>query len=302
MPLDISLPPRDALPDLLGLLGIPESEVGEIVAAAPSPERDPHVWQRVQRFARRLVDDMGGFEELPELPPMPPEWGARGRYFYLYVFLAVLPHTRAYHRHRGIPDDIAWDTLAGLGGHVIGYRRTHEVGGMDGQDWLTLHFRGGIYRLGRLMFNRGQLDHLAPAVRATGLPYDERSPALGVHIPPGGGLTPEVCDASFQQAREFFATHFPEEDYRLARCGSWLLDNQLADYLPAGSNIVRFQRRFRLAEHWHDGDRDAWGAAFDAPAGTPLSELPRQTRLQRAVLDHLASGRHWRIRFGWLEL
>lgn len=173
---------------------------------------------------------------------------------------------------------------------------------MDGQDWLTLHFRGGIYRLGRLMFNRGHLGHLATAVRAAGLPFHERSPALGVHIPPGGGLTPEACDASFQQARDFFARHFPEEDYRLARCGSWLLDDQLAEYLPPDSNIIAFQRRFRLAEQSHDGDRDALGAAFDAPADTPLSELPRETRLQRAVLDHLAAGRHWRIRFGWLRL
>ncbi|MEV4662609.1 hypothetical protein AB0J85_11715 [Micromonospora echinofusca] len=31
---------------------------------------------------------------------------------------------------------------------------------------------------------------------------------------------------------------------------------------------------------------------------TPLDELPRHTVLQRAIVDHLKAGRHWRIRRG----
>ncbi|MEU6779342.1 hypothetical protein ABZ912_09065 [Nonomuraea angiospora] len=31
---------------------------------------------------------------------------------------------------------------------------------------------------------------------------------------------------------------------------------------------------------------------------SPLEQLPRRTVLQRAIVDHLKAGRHWRIRRG----
>ena len=78
-------------------------------------------------------------------------------------------------------------------------------------------------------------------------------------------MTAEACDASFAWAPRFFARHFPEDDYRVATCGSWLLDEQLAEYLPETSNIVQFQRRFRLVPP--DG--------FEPRSALPLDELEK---------------------------
>jgi hypothetical protein len=48
-------------------------------------------------------------------------------------------------------------------------------------------------------------------------------------------------------------------------------------------------------------DQSALDFVFRAPT-TPRDELPRDTRLQRGLLDHLAAGGHVESRYGWLEL
>lgn len=123
-----------------------------------------------------------------------------------------------------------------------------------------------------------------------------------MHVPAYyGPLSPAACDESFEAAARFFACHFPEESYPIAMCQSWLLDDQLAEYLPADSNIIRFQRRFPLAHRPGIPDESILRFVF----GTTTSrwaELPRRTTLERAVLDHLRAGHHWYGRTGWFPL
>ncbi|MEN3536469.1 hypothetical protein AAH991_15245, partial [Microbispora sp. ZYX-F-249] len=121
--------------------------------------------------------------------------------------------------------------------------------------------------------------------------------AIGLHIPETGPLTPEAVEASLDEARTFFPRHFPGERYTSFSCGSWLLDPQLQEYLPEDSNIVRFQRRFELEPYEEpegiDADVEVLRFVFRSLT-TPLDQLPRRTVLQRAVIDHLKAGRHWR--------
>jgi hypothetical protein len=114
-------------------------------------------------------------------------------------------------------------------------------------------------------------------------------------------MSPTACDESFAQASEFFPRHFPGEDYRTAVCYSWLLDEQLAEYLPAESNIIRFQRRFRPAYTPREDDSVIKQFVFGDRAAN-VDECPRRTALERAVVDHIKAGRHWHNGSGWLEL
>ena len=57
-------------------------------------------------------------------------------------------------------------------------------------------------------------------------------------------MTPELCDASFAAAKEFFAKYYPEFVYKCFTCHSWLLDRTLTNVLGDDSNIIRFQNRF----------------------------------------------------------
>jgi hypothetical protein len=163
-------------------------------------------------------------------------------------------------------------------------------------NWLTLHFRGSIYQLGRLQFNRMNVRaaHVADA-------FHEGEPALGVHIPESGPLSPEAVDDSLARAQPFFARHFPETPTRLGLCTSWLLDPQLAEYLSPDSNVMRFQRRFTLVGEGHDGDADILRFVFHRIAPN-IEELPQRTTLERAIVAHLRAGKHWRSPTGWLQL
>ncbi len=297
----VRLPSRDEAVALLARLAVPSADVPELVSAMPSAGDDPALWWLLERCYHRLVQDMGGFGPLRPWASLPASLGAAGRYFYAYVFLAALPDVRRWHQERGIPDDVSWATLADLGQNMAIYRRMHGDGGVGAHNWLTLHFRGAIYWLGRLQFNRSRIRFDAATLERLGVGFHHGDPAIGVHIPETGPMSPDACDASFRWARDFFGRYFPEDRVRIATCGSWLLDEQLAEYLPADSNIIRFQRRFHLAPGGFPADQEIVRFVFRRTAAE-LDELPQRTTLERAIVQHLRAGRHWEGRSGWLEL
>lgn len=278
---------------LLARLNVDGQDAAEAVTALPRIRARTELWWLLERCRARLVNDMGGTLFPTPWPQLPRELGAAGRYFYLAVLLATLEETRRFHAAHGIPDEISWASLADLGEKVRLHRRLHGVGGLDLQDWLTLHFRGALYTLGRLQFN----------MTAVPAHFTEPAPgtsALGLHVPETGPMTEEACERSLHAAPDFFDRHFGIR-HRVALCTSWLLDTQLAEYLPEQSNIVRFQRRFHLTPGTLPGDSDVLRFVFGRPDGEP-GTLPRETALQRAVVAHLRAGRHWLVRTGWVEL
>lgn len=289
------LPDRSYLPAIFERLDIAPEDQREIRDAWPSRDSDPDTWASLERAYHVLVDDMGGVASL-ELPGPPVESTPLGRYFFVYVYLAALADVRRFHKQRGIPDEVSWATLSDIGRNLRRDRLLLGDGGLRTSGWLTLHFRGALYHLGRLQFNRMRVRaaHVADAFR-------EGDPALGIHIPESGPLTPEACDDSLAQAATFFARHFPETPTRLALCTSWLLDPQLADHLAPESNLIRFQRRFTLIGDGYDGDADVLRFVFHRIAPN-IDELPQRTTLERAIVSHLLAGKHWRSRTGWLEL
>ena len=289
------LPDRGYLLAIFERLAIEEQDRQEILAAWPSPDMDPEVWRSLARAYDALVDDMGGFAPL-ELPGPAVESTPMGRYFFVYVYLAALADVRRLHKQRGIPDDISWATLADLGRNLKRDRLLLGDGGLRTSGWLTLHFRGSLYQLGRLQFDRMNV-RAAPVADA----FREGDPALGIHIPESGPLTPEACDESLAEAQHFFARHFPETPTGLAICTSWLLDPQLAEYLSPDSNVIRFQRRFTLVGDGYDGDAGVLRFVFHRIAPN-VDELPQRTTLERAIVEHLRLGKHWLSRTGWLRL
>ena len=311
---DVALPAADDLPPVLIELAVPHEDIDALVVLRPSRERTPAIWWLLERCTHALINEMGAVGRPPgptKFPALPKRLGALSRYFYVYVYLAALPHVRAYHRALGIAEEVTRVTLADVGRNMSVHRRRRGVGGMAEPNWPVAHFRGVLYQLGRLQFQRARLGgRTGHGITAAGLPYGPGDPALAVHVPAYyGPLTSEACDESFARARSFFAYHFPEERYGVAVCHSWLLDEQLAEYLPEDANIVRFQRRFRPA-YQPAQDLSILRFVFgvdDLPERAPLTPealnaLPCRTALERAVAAHLKAGRRWHGGAGWLLL
>ncbi|MFI0421433.1 acyltransferase domain-containing protein [Spongiactinospora sp. 9N601] len=298
------LPTADELPEVLLDLGVPHEDINELVALRGVLLKDPAALRSLEERLPALADGIGALDEPFQLPEPPREPEALGRFFHLFVYLAALPYVLDYHQRHGIPRDISRRTLADLGRSVAAHRRWKGTGGLRYPRWLRFHFRGELYQLGRLQFQRARLGtRTGDGMAAAGLPYAPGDPCLAIHIPDCyGPLTPEACDHSMALARAFFPRHFPDERYRIAVLHSWVLDRQLARYLPPDANLIRFQERFRTAyESAEPADGDPLAFVFGS-ADRPLDTLPRHTTLQRALTDHLRSGGHWYIGHGWLPL
>lgn len=178
----------------------------------------------------------------------------------------------------GVAPVVIEATFADLGKQLELHRQTTGEFGLATWWWLLLHFAGVLVRLGRLQF------HLHP------LESDD-SWVVGIHIPEDGALDPASVDASLNLTANFYAEHYPEVSIDHGYCDSWLLDPQLAAGLP-GSNIAAFAARFNEVS-LRDAQDDALYFTFRVPAGADVSTLPRDSSLQRLVLDRIVNGGIW---------
>lgn len=87
---------------------------------------------------------------------------------------------------------------------------------------------------------------------------------------------------------EFFQRHFPERPYRCFCSESWVLDSQLQELLSPTSNMVRFQREMYLLPYGTH-DEQLVNVIFGGMPEGPR-KVPRDTVLQRALLDQIARG------------
>jgi len=296
---------------LLERLGCNAQAVEEATANLPDRERTPALWWVLERSRRRLVETMGDsrLRVGREWPPLPPALGAAARCFSLHLFAATVPDTRRHHASWGVPDDVSWATLADLGRHQrIAWRSSGAVG-VDAPWWVLLHLRSRLLEVGRLQYvpYRMVVDPEHPStwydadeLRRLGEGFRAGDAALDVHIPEGDALDPAACGDSLRRARDLFERLDPSPVRRIATCSSWLLDPQLADYLPDEANIIRFQRRFRLAPGWVEGDGPVLDFVFRNRGDDP--DGPPRTRLQRIVAEHLSGGHHFHWRSGWIDL
>ncbi len=115
---------------------------------------------------------------------------------------------------------------------------------------------------------------------------------MDMHIPPGGGMILEICRASMRQAADFFPRYFPDRPAASITCASWIFNTQLDGIFAPEANLVRFQRELYLYPVPSTG-RDGLVFIFGQDDPRP-DTAPRETRLQRAILDFLAQGNRWR--------
>lgn len=280
-----------------------------MLAARPDPTRDPDWWWLLRGSAAELRSRMDQSLSVDGFQPWPTtarDAGPIGMFLYAWALLSVVPDVLELHRRRGISESVSRATLLDIGGVMNTH---HQVTGERGVGHFPLwgppqSFSGTNYTLGRHAFTRADL----------GVGGSTVAHVLMVHIPPFGPLHEAESRVSINQAMDFFATHFPEQPIAALICKSWTLDPQLAENLKPDSNLVRFQRRFELLPHVpgedeSNGDREMMrhGLDLEPPFEGPLTEadlrqVPRDTTLQRAFVDHIRAGRHWHNRNGiiWL--
>jgi hypothetical protein len=298
----------DALSTLLARLGVAPEDAAEVLRTMPSAERDPELWRLLELSCHILTNGLANQGEGAEpLPPLP----ATLSLFPVHAILGAMEAIRQRHQELGIPDDVSWETLSYLGRAMTSYRENHGETGIHISRWDWMRFSCRLYQVGRLTVIPYRLCTHPEAgplfwyddetTTRLGPGFRKGDPALSLHIPSTDPLTPEACDDSLRRMRTAFKGVYAGESLRVATCTSWLLDEQLAEYLPADSNILAFQRRFNMIPGARDDDA-ILRFLFGAERPKEIEALPQRTTLERAVVRHLQLGRNWRLRTGWVEL
>jgi hypothetical protein len=115
---------------------------------------------------------------------------------------------------------------------------------------------------------------------------------LDMHIPSGGGMTPEACRDSLTRAPAFFAATFPDRHCVGVSCVSWIYNTQFEDMLGPEANLVGHMRELYLYPV-HSSGRDGLYFLFYTDDVDPATAR-RDSSVRRAVLDHLAAGNRLR--------
>lgn len=287
----------------LNFVDVPKEDIKEIVSSTPSPESDPDLYRILQRGAAHLVASMAHIDYPTKFAALQDPNDPAYRYFYVQLLVACLPFTLTYHQSLGVPDEISQATLADLGRNIRVHRKREGVGGLGVMWWLMLHFRGVIFQLGRLQFERHHVgEKIAESINATGGNVTAKTNALSIHIPDFmGPMDHQACSESILEAMKFFPRHFPDWPVEYAICNSWLLDPQLQQYLKPESNIVRFQNRFQVIETDGESNDSVMQFVFGKKVQDMDMITPRSS-LERGVTDHIRSGRMWRFVPGWFAL
>lgn len=137
--------------------------------------------------------------------------------------------------------------------------------------------------------------HLSAAIWETVLKPGD--PTLAVHIPAGAPLDPAAVASSFTGAAEFFTRYLPDYLYRAFTCDSWMLDPQLEHCLKPSSNLLRFQRLFRLVPMQGADDHQHLERVFVKPVKR-IEDAPQESSLQQAMVRQITAGGGFRLTGG----
>ncbi|MBQ5778181.1 MAG: hypothetical protein IIV97_05130 [Oscillospiraceae bacterium] len=109
---------------------------------------------------------------------------------------------------------------------------------------------------------------------------------LFVHIPGRGKLDPEICEESYNRAREVYSRCYPDRDIKAFVTDTWLLCPALKSFLNEDSNIVKFQDKYHLIPACNEGI-DVFLYVYNKEVKTPdevdFEALPEENSMQRGV-------------------
>ena len=122
--------------------------------------------------------------------------------------------------------------------------------------------------------------------------YSSGDSVLKVHIPYGGRLDMEICQRSYERAREIFRKFYPEYNFSAFMLECWMLSPELCDILPKESNIISFRKPYTVypvKNSAEDALLYVYGIENVTPLDINISALPESNSLQRGIKRKLES-------------
>jgi len=192
------------------------------------------------------------------------------------------------YKAQGIPDEIFFATMGNALKYMEATRlRTNRFGILPHRFFrsfchlLELH----TFRIGTMNFERINIEC---DLEVDGAFIKENDPCISVHIPGGCDFKENTCEATFVAAKAFFQKYYGLETV-FCHCWSWLMHPWICECLSENSNLVRFQKKFRLYEVVENKAAPLEYVFPETykPGDTDFTNYPENTSVQRILKNRL---------------
>ena len=169
----------------------------------------------------------------------------------LCLVYAFLPEVKSRYEKKGISDEIFFDTMNDIKIWINDCRDNLHSVGLNELNWIMHHMNMNIFKIGRLQYQK-MFYYMPNAYKKNGVEIKLGDKIWNVHICRGEKLTIESCEESFKLAQEFIRKYFPEYPDNKFMCHSWLLYPANKEFMPEGSNILKFPEFWDVISHRED--------------------------------------------------
>lgn len=215
----------------------------------------------------------------------------------LFTLLYELIPLKELYNNKNIPNYIFYDTLDDINFHSSNYFNSYGKYSINKEDlpWLSFIYKCEIFDLGSLRFQKSRLSYedferpssdYMPLSVTTKKRFKEGEPIIKVHIQKNANLHPDKIKKSFQLANDFFTTFFPEHNYNIFTCRSWMLFSPTQDLLPSDSKIKAFADYFEIIAT-NQNPKQALERIYGTNNLKKIEQQEKQTSLAKTAYKNL---------------
>ena len=146
---------RDAIAESCAVVGLEEEAVPYLRSVADRIAENPDLMRLAWHCHYLLcLSKTYSHYDCRSWPSLEEHFGKDEGAFYLLIALSGVPQAQAFHRSRGVPEQVMQDTYSDTAIWARDYRERHGVWGVTTHilAWLFNHLLGDLYRIVRLQF------------------------------------------------------------------------------------------------------------------------------------------------------
>ncbi|MBP5554007.1 MAG: DUF5596 domain-containing protein [Lachnospiraceae bacterium] len=265
------------LDELYRLIRLPEGIINQLSEYETVRNADIPVAVRDKLFSRPTWDE--GVKELQEYLDDDP--------YHMNILWEqlnlVCTYSHPEYVRRGIPMGIFADTFGFVTRFVSSTRDTYGKYSYNWAWWLPREITLQEFRIGALEYEF--IDN-------------EEIKEVGIHIPSDADMSIGSLRNSIMDFLLFEKKYEPDWVDTEMTTETWMIMPELEEFLPADSNILRFNHLFEIDQVDYD---QTWYMGWIFPGYSDINEeLPERTTLQRKLKEYLLAGKKFGIAKGHL--
>lgn len=202
----------------------------------------------------------------------------------LLFLLACTSYVKEKWEQDGMPMELFEETMKDLKYKLDECESTYGVWGNFVIWWYETVFHGGLVKLGRLQYC--PIVHQGDPVRIGDFVLNPGDFLLDSHIPTGGPITYEVCEASYKLAYEMFKDKTKNGILPVC-CFTWMFYPAYRNLYKQGSNIANFMHDFVLYDVLETPTFDDAFRLFGSDISKDKSEWRAENSLQKAFHSYV---------------